>query len=56
MSLSNPSPIAAKTEARGRLKFVRTPEGGFVTLSEDTVGLDILQTVLKRRCKAGIYI
>ncbi len=38
---------SGKNSKRGRLKLVRTPEGGFVTLSEDTVGLDILQTVFE---------
>ncbi len=38
---------SGKNSKRGRLKLVRTPEGGFVTLPEDTVGLDILQTVFE---------
>ena len=38
---------SGKNSKRGRLKLVRTPEGGFVTLPEDAVGLDILQTVFE---------
>lgn len=38
---------SGKNSKRGRLKLVRTPEGGFVTLPESTVGLDVLQTVFE---------
>jgi nicotinamide phosphoribosyltransferase len=38
---------SGKNSKRGRLKLVRTPEGGFVTLTEGTVGLDVLQTVFE---------
>jgi nicotinamide phosphoribosyltransferase len=38
---------SGKNSKRGRLKLVRTPEGGFITLPEGTVGLDVLQTVFE---------